>query len=78
MKKEMLKKIRHKKIEKNIEIEEQGQMEWNRKWNRRDKKQKNVKKTQNLNWCFSTPELAKKKNLTTPSISEDVEQWELY
>ena len=36
-------KIRHKKIEKNIEIKEQGQMEWNRKWNRRDKKQKNVK-----------------------------------
>lgn len=27
MKREMLKKIRHKKIEKNIEIEEQGQME---------------------------------------------------
>ena len=55
MKKEMLKKIRHKKIEKNIEIEEQGQMEWNRKWNRRDKKQKNVKKTQWVvqedSWC---------------------------
>ena len=39
---------------------------------------KNVKKKKQLNWCFSTPELAKKKNMTTPSISEDVEQWELY